>query len=245
MRSIRAITNLSGKAKNFPLNKFSNHSLKSYTYPATTASLSHISNSNPLNPKQATLTNADLKNCFHILKYLYDCQHPSTGSSSGVNVANGFGVFGIDDVYQKLKAYRLNLLHMDVLRNPLKYHSSDDSNTNSKYYLATFDLEKCFDEVDTIQLYSIVTNLINSHGNNKASINEDTILSNAAKSSSLSTVICEGDTSRAIEDISFFVYKYYITYNVQSLEKNITKCVYYVSEDDNITTFQGTYILHV
>ncbi len=50
----------------------------------------------------------------------------------------GFGAFGLDEIYQKLKAFISKV------------------GKNNKFYVAAIDIEKCYDNINTRLLYQII-----------------------------------------------------------------------------------------
>lgn len=91
------------------------------------------------------------------------------------------------------------------------------------FYVAVLDLEKCFDSVDTSQLYDILRNLVLSN-NEVRGANADDGLEGA----------CSGD----VEDAAV-IHKYTVTHYISSAERFVSRSVRYITEDGDIIPFQG------
>ena len=126
------------------------------------------------------VTNTALYNCLHILRHKY-LQDPSLA---------GFGSFGVDELYLKLKRYRANLIVPPITTNTtattatattsitaattaaisgesgrnIELDPGPDLESRPRYYVVALDLEKCYDNVDTSLLYDLVRNLLCSGG---------------------------------------------------------------------------------
>ena len=114
------------------------------------------------------VTNTALYNCLHILRHKY-LQDPSLA---------GFGSFGVDELYLKLKRYRANLIVPPITTITTgtstgatttisdkngRYIGKDPGSgleSSPRYYVVALDLEKCYDNVDTSLLYDLVQNLL-------------------------------------------------------------------------------------
>lgn len=88
-----------------------------------------------------TLTNSSLYNAYHVLRYV----------QTNTRDACGFGIFGLDEIYARIKIYRNNLLT-----------SGKNASISSmpKLYFAVFDLEKCFDNIKPSKCFDIVSELL-------------------------------------------------------------------------------------
>ena len=69
----------------------------------------------------------------------------------------GFGVFGLDEIYARLKIYRNNLIATSNEKSPVEM---------PQLYFAVFDLEKCFDNIKPAKCFDIVAELLKKHGPN-------------------------------------------------------------------------------
>ena len=113
---------------------------------------------------EAAVTNSALNNCLQILKHV--CQ-------KNPHLA-GFGAFGADEIYAKLRRYKATLQENGVFDAAGRLSASagtayntddddDDEGGDGKlFYFAVLDLEKCYDNVDTSLLYNLVRDLL--HG---------------------------------------------------------------------------------
>lgn len=88
--------------------------------------------------KKYSVRNGSLANCLHALRLVCD---------TGPVNATGFGVKGLDDIYERLKGF---LAQSNVSATP---------GIDTVYYAAAVDLDKCFDMVDTARLFDIVQSL--------------------------------------------------------------------------------------
>ena len=88
-----------------------------------------------------TLTNSSLYNAYHVLRH----------AQINTRDACGFGMFGLDEIYARIKIYRNKLLA-----------SGSDTSISSmpKLYFAVFDLEKCFDNIKPSKCFDIVSELL-------------------------------------------------------------------------------------
>lgn len=121
--------------------------------------------------ESGVVTNSALYNCLHILKHKYSMR-PSLA---------GFGSFGVDELYFKLRRYRERSgrsssdvpvcassgEYTSAKQPELTIHTATAAHTDTstpqpplKYYVAALDLEKCYDNVDTSLLFDLVVNLL-------------------------------------------------------------------------------------
>jgi len=98
-----------------------------------------------------------LYNCMHILKHIYN-RNP---------VLIGFGAFGFDEIYMKIRYLNnitciilLMLIFYICRRYKELLPNQATSEAEQQYYIATLDLEKCYDNVDSKQLYNLVNDLL-------------------------------------------------------------------------------------
>lgn len=102
------------------------------------------------------ITNTMLYQCLHVLKHIYQLNP----------VLGGYGVMGMDEIYAKFKHFKSGL------RSKNRVSAEEDKGTNMRtddmpqLYMATLDLEKCYDNVDTVRLYDIVQELITEYNHN-------------------------------------------------------------------------------
>ena len=146
--------------------------------PSTTANTTTNTNNNNNNTyidrnnnNIDVITNTMLYSCLHVLKHIYQLNP----------VLGGFGVMGTDEIYAKFRHYKTGLrtkysgsVHSDsgsghsrtsfsATANERKDVCGSDSDGLPQLYMATLDLEKCYDNVDTVRLYDIVQNLITEY----------------------------------------------------------------------------------
>lgn len=142
---------------------------------------------------RTVMTNAALYNILHVLRDMAS-QRPELC---------GFGVMGSDGIYAKLREYKANLVKqthngttvMDSLCNSYVDVSS------TPFYIATLDLDKCYDSMDTVQLYDLVQSLLarNDDGHTAP----------------------EGRGTEEEEGGSSLIHKYTVSHYISSLEKKV------------------------
>ena len=125
LRSIDALPTIRFLPKKNSVRPITNFRIKSDSYESRASSIS-------------------LYNCMHVLKHIYN-RNP---------VLIGFGAFGFDEIYMKVRRYK------EMLKS-----NQDNNLTDQKFYIATVDLEKCYDNVDSKQLYNLVNDLLNGENN--------------------------------------------------------------------------------
>ena len=125
--------------------------------------------------ESGVVTNSALYNCLHILKHKYSMR-PSLA---------GFGSFGVDELYFKLRRYRERSrsssrdvpvcvssgVYPSAKQPELTTQTAAAAHTDTstpqpplKYYVAALDLEKCYDNVDTSLLFDLIVNLLCAEG---------------------------------------------------------------------------------
>ena len=164
-RSVRPITNMTQRNKHTLTNSSSGHMTMGNIYTNKTASIDL--SSSPI------FKNSGLYNTLHVLRRACNSR-PSL---------IGFGTFGLDDIYQKFKTFKCHPDIRDILSKRLnltredsddeeedKVNEKDDKNAENrgyKFYFAAIDIEKCYDNIDTLRLYDIVRNILRpSKGSN-------------------------------------------------------------------------------
>lgn len=94
--------------------------------------------------------------------------------------------------------------------------------------MAVLDLEKCFDSVNTAQLYDILKRIIMSKANSKSqSDGNDSYISSA-----------DNDDM----DACFLVHKYSVTHFIKSAERFVCRSIRHVTEDSDFISCQGVFL---
>ena len=90
--------------------------------------------------------------------------------------------------------------------------------------MAVLDLEKCFDSVNTAQLYDILRELVSSDGHGEGNETSG-----------------EERTTGNDEDISgsAIIHKYSVTHYINSAERFVCRRIRHVTSDDDFISFQG------
>jgi hypothetical protein len=152
------------------------------------------------------LSNNGLYNCFHVLKHIYN-QKPSLG---------GFGVFGLDEVHEKFRRFKQNLSNdkENVLQNKSNVSNIISENfEEQKYYFASIDLEKCYDNVNTNMLYDLLKSLLISDSSDlESDIN-----------------LCSNQQN--------MIHKYNVCHKIESLNRQVVKNIKFVSTSGDIVSF--------
>jgi hypothetical protein len=95
------------------------------------------------------------------------------------SILAGFGSLGIDEIHQKL----VRFVHTISGSGGGRADAKQNQPTQPQYYVAVLDLEKCYDNVDTIQLFNLVRDLLDnklqhsSNGNGTSNGSNDINLS--------------------------------------------------------------------
>ena len=129
--------------------------------------------------------NAALYNCFHVLKKLYFAQPELAG----------FGTFGIDDIYDRFTLFRKTIRAncADVDKN------ATSTSHLPQFYVGVLDLEKCYDNVNTSQLFNVIRNLIEKSPLQSMTNNEGCILQRYSVSHRIASM--ERGVSKSIRHI--------------------------------------------
>jgi hypothetical protein len=245
--SVRAITNMRIKRRSASSSSngttITGRTISAQSFVSNLSEASALSTSLPsTNP---VITQSALYNCLHIFRHIYNSNRHLIG----------FGVLGLDDIYVKIKNFRSHAL--SLMHEQAKLRSDDDELENSqnfannsqqddeavkplkrlsasqhKFYMAVLDLEKCYDNVDTSQLYDIMKNVMQAYPLGKPTHNA------ADKAQRPST-----SSSDSSKKNVFTVHKYNITHYMPSTERVVTKNLRYVTQSDEIITFEGK-LLH-
>ena len=105
-------------------------------------------------PPPFLVSNATLYNILHVLRDI-TIRKPELC---------GFGVLGSDGIYSRLKDYKMRALSCRAFLDHRKPHKAIPKRyvdvSDTPFYIATLDLDKCFDSMDTAQLFDLVQNLI-------------------------------------------------------------------------------------
>jgi hypothetical protein len=210
--SIRAITNFKGTLAN------------SVTGPDTQGNGSvHTSSTFPSSPE--IVSNATLYNCLHVLKSIVHRKPECVG----------FGVIGLDEAHTKLRAYYESFKQANLHAsgfvvagggvNPELECKAEKLMRGKRFYCAALDLEKCFDNIDTKQLYDVVRALVLGVDQPPVSA-----LSSAGKAM---TPAYNADHEE------FLIHKYFLTRQISSIERPVTRTIRHVTHPDDMLTFRG------
>lgn len=155
-----------------------------------------ISNNSSNSPPPFLISNSTLYNILHVLRD-FTIRKPELC---------GYGVLGSDGIYSRLKEFKKRLVscrkkpdhRKPPNTNPKRYVDISDT----PFYIATLDLDKCFDSMDTVKLFDLVQNLVLGH-DNEGSEHE-----------------CLNGCSESGENNNL-VHKYNISHYIPSLEKKV------------------------
>jgi len=150
----------------------------------------------------STVSNTALYNCLHVLKRLLSSQ-PALA---------GFGTFGIDDIYERFKNFRLLIESRRAASDavigqgliPAQCQAADQP----PFFVAVLDLEKCYDNVDTAQLFNLVKDLVEKQPFQGEAADEGCVL-----------------------------HRYTVAHRIASMERAITKSIRHVSTEGDIFSF--------
>ena len=218
---------------------------------------------------------------------LYSCLHVLRDISSRNPSLCGFGTLGTDDVYAKLREYKMHCCKaLDEMKEleESKWRVSDDNNSSNedsecnvpekvsalvrnrsfqrylstqsqqataakrppiaspykdlselKFYIAAVDLDKCYDTVDTHQLYSAVKEIVLQHGRRP--------LSSAhaeGTTPGINTEVNDAESSDDDDDEhANLVHKYSVSHYIPSLEKAVTKTIRTVTRGNDLIPLSG------
>lgn len=173
-------------------------------------SVSSTSNSLYSNVFNEVLTNSSLYNCLNVLTHIYE-QYPQLV---------GFGVFSNDDVYAKLHKFketiRSSAIYSDLAQKSLSFNPEEPP-----FYVATLDLEKCYDHIDPSRLYDIMHRIL------EGDCRSSTVISASSSSPAINGIL---------KDVEPIVHRYNITHYMPSLDKPMTKYIRYVSLTGELLT---------
>lgn len=173
-------------------------------------------------PSPFLLTNATLYNILHVLRDM-------TNKSPHLY---GFGVLGTDGIYLKLREYKKNLLCQNFIKdsdaamkmlNTYRYTDLSDK----KFYVATLDLDKCYDCMDTVQLFDLIQKLV--IGDYIDTLGHTDLLP------ALGTGHDHGECD--VDESCSLVHKYSVSHYIPSLEKKVVKSVKKVTKGNDLIPF--------
>ena len=171
-----------------------------------------------------TVSNNALYNCLHVLHHIYTRN----------TILCGFGSLGIDEIHSKLVSFLQRISTTTTTSSSVTY--SADRGSSTKYYVAVLDLEKCYDNVDTVQLFNLIRDLLDNKlqdDKGLSSINLCEISSSdkkAAKSSS------RGSDNGAHDE--YALHKYFVSHRLTSIDRSISKSIRHLSRGDDALTFR-------
>jgi hypothetical protein len=163
---------------------------------------------------QNTLTNSSLYSCLYVLRHM-------VRQTPGVL---GFGVDGVEEGCRLLRNYKLGVATRRV-------HSdfSGGQDNGDKYFVAVLDLEKCFDSVNTAQLYDILKSIVLCKEEGDLDIS-----SQADGNDSYAS-----NTNDADMDSCYVIHKYSVTHFIKSAERFVCRSIRHVTEDSDFISCQG------
>lgn len=181
------------------------------------------------------VTNAMLYNCLHILKHIYN--------SSPVH--GGFGVMHVDEVFFKLKHFKSTVLSayyrsMGVSSHTAMSQQQSEGSGGSKQlpplYMASLDLDKCYDNVDTAKLYDLVKDLITTYDLKVFGASEATRASSQEHNNPFEFGMNHASLSApSVEtERNVILHRYMITHHIKSLECSITRTVRHLTPAGDI-----------
>lgn len=127
------------------------------------------------------------------------------------------------------------------------------------FYVAVLDLEKCYDNVDTTQLYDLMKDIlknysIGAHSAKKNSSNiplgrdhsktredDEQVDRSSLQTAKESAILSRKQPflSNKNDEVEYTIHKYSVTHKITSMERVITKNIRYVSTSGNKITFRG------
>ena len=213
--SVRPITNLKCKrvsSSNSVSYKASGNNQTNVTAAAAAAVATH--------QYGEVLTNSSLYSCLHVLRSIYN----------NCPALTGFGTFGFDDVYWKVLKYKRQQ------QLSTKHRGESRPVDNQFFYMAVFDIEKCYDHIDTALLYDLISDILKKSA---SIINKDDCRHNPIDEGggcNDATNHCEGvSSSLNVENV---IHKYSISYPMESMDRNVSKSIRHVALSGDVIPFQ-------
>ena len=165
------------------------------------------------------VNNSTLYNCLHVLYDMYT-RNPALA---------GFGSMGVSEIHAKLANF--------VKRRDFGRESTDRP---AHFYVAVLDLEKCYDNVDTVQLFNLVRDLLDNklQGDEAGIVLGDigsetgSCIDGVAINPSVTNSVCE----RSADE--FGLHKYHVSHRLTSLGRSISKTVRHLTRGDDTLTFE-------
>lgn len=219
--TIRAITNLrtkfnGGSSNQYPISgvgvrRMLCNAIHNKAKPGLT-SLYNNPNSNQSVIFNEVITNAQLYNCLHVLKHVFE---------NNEEECSGFGVFGLDEIYRKLRSFqehvgkkRTTTRHGQEAADKMRVEGNDEMQEEEPmFYIAAIDLEKCYDHVDTSLLYDLIKSTLAGksntgslpstqelHSSNSFSSNNSASLSRTTSAASSSSACNNNDKQSNIHE---------------------------------------------
>lgn len=207
--SLRAITNMKTKKSNNNTNSNASNS-------------SNIQHSNNGSGKNGVITNAMLFNCLHVIKHYYLAN----------TAVHGFGVFGFNEVVQRFQYYKQQLqLQRETHTDPQIDDKTSAHNISAdcdRYYVAVLDIEKCFDNIDTVQLYDIVQDLVMGK-----------LVSEPSDRQSVGNKQRKQRKHEELHDDGLLLQRYSLIKYLTTTEKLVSKSIRKVIKSGEILSFEG------
>jgi hypothetical protein len=170
------------------------------------------------------LTNSSLYSCLHVLRSIYN----------NCPALTGFGSFGFDDVYWKVLKYKRQQQHLSARHRG----ESGPAVDNQFFYIAVFDIEKCYDHIDTALLYDLISDILKKSASiiNKDDCRHNPIDEGGGGGCDDATNHYEGvSSSLNVENV---IHKYSISHPMESMDRNASKSIRYVALSGDVIPFQ-------
>jgi telomerase reverse transcriptase len=148
------------------------------------------------------IRNSQLYNFLHVLK----------ASLATRPWLTGFGAFSIDTVYERHAQYRRRILG-----------NAPPGCLAPVFYIAALDLDKCFDNVDTKQLYDLV---------------RDILCESPPGSSALGSDQQAAQSAEDILDEELTIHRYTVAHFIHSMERTAVKGVKFTAPEGDFITFE-------
>lgn len=131
----------------------------------------------------------------------------------------GFGAFGLDDIYEKIKSFRRSPAVLDALKSG-----------PGNLYIAAVDIEKCFDNINTRILYNVVRDLLRPKRNQSATQTPVFYAHNTVENDDIFSTQEESPNESLI-------HRYSVVHKINSMEKVFTKNLRILTSPGDLTPF--------
>ncbi len=266
--TLRPITNLKAKTSIFAKTHASIRRMPMTNPPPATvmignsATVSSSTNSNYSNGPQVygeVVSNKMLYNSLYTLQQVYNLNE---------NNLSGFGVFGFDEIYRKLRLFKELVASQERVKVRRQQQStSSEIKTESfqsqipKYFIAALDLEKCYDNIDTSCLYDLIRAILvgrepnnsqtqtvrtspspivseSPQRNSQHGKKDQHVESHHLSSSTISRFHKSLPSHGYMSNRDCVIHKYYVTHLMTSMERIYSKVLRYVAFNEEVMTFK-------